>query len=83
MRSDAVCADAGGSESIFVKVSLIYDAGLAEFGTKHHAIAMHTSGHATWDVLAKVIKAVNPWEAILPIHTENAKGFWNWIYWTS
>lgn len=52
-----------------------YDTELADFCAKHHAIAMHTSGHAAPDVLAEVIKAVNPREAILPIHTENAMGF--------
>lgn len=52
-----------------------YDAGLADFCVRHQAIPMHTSGHAAPDVLAEVIKAVNPREAILPIHTENAKGF--------
>lgn len=36
---------------------------------------MHTSGHATADVLAAVIDAVDPQEAIIPIHTENARGF--------
>lgn len=39
-------------------------------------IPMHTSGHASAEALAKVIEAVEPQEAIIPIHTENAKGFY-------
>ena len=37
---------------------------------------LHTSGHADAAMIAKVIKAVNPIEAIYPIHTENADGFY-------
>ena len=37
---------------------------------------MHTSGHAPAEVIAEVINRVSPREAIIPIHTENAAGFW-------
>lgn len=37
---------------------------------------LHTSGHATADALAQVIKTIDPREAIVPIHTDNAKGFY-------
>lgn len=36
---------------------------------------LHTSGHATAKMIADVIKAVDPQEAIIPMHTENAEGF--------
>lgn len=36
---------------------------------------LHTSGHATADMIASVIKAVDPQEAIIPMHTENVAGF--------
>ena len=36
---------------------------------------LHTRGHATADQLAQLIRAVNPKEAIYPIHTERAEGF--------
>lgn len=36
---------------------------------------LHTSGHATVEQLAQLIRAVNPKEAIYPIHTERAEGF--------
>ena len=36
---------------------------------------MHTSGHADASMIESVIKAVDPQEAIIPMHTENAKGF--------
>ena len=36
---------------------------------------MHTSGHAAAQMIAEVIEAVNPQEAIIPMHTENAAGF--------
>lgn len=36
---------------------------------------MHTSGHATAKMIEDVIKAVDPQEAIIPMHTENTKGF--------
>ena len=36
---------------------------------------MHTSGHATPELIAEVINEVDPKERIYPMHTENAKGF--------
>jgi ribonuclease J len=36
---------------------------------------LHTSGHATVEMIEAVITAVDPKEAILPMHTENAKKF--------
>ncbi len=36
---------------------------------------LHTSGHATAKMIAEVIKAVDPQEEIIPMHTENVKGF--------
>lgn len=36
---------------------------------------LHTSGHAAADMLTEVIKTVAPTEEIIPMHTENAKGF--------
>lgn len=38
-------------------------------------VRLHTSGHATPETITEVIKTVNPREAIVPIHTENAEGF--------
>lgn len=35
---------------------------------------LHTSGHATAEQLAQLLRAVNPREAIYPIHTEYAEG---------
>lgn len=37
---------------------------------------LHTSGHADAAMIAEVIETVNPMEAIYPIHTENADGFY-------
>ncbi len=37
---------------------------------------LHTSGHADREMLARVIEAVDPIEAIYPMHTENAAGFY-------
>ena len=37
---------------------------------------LHTSGHADKEILAGVIEAVDPKEAIYPIHTEYAAGFY-------
>lgn len=37
---------------------------------------LHTSGHADPEIIAKMIEAVDPKEAIYPIHTENAAGFY-------
>ncbi len=36
---------------------------------------LHTSGHATPEMLANVINAIDPQDAIHPMHTENADGF--------
>ena len=36
---------------------------------------LHTSGHATPDMLARVINAIDPQDAIYPMHTEKAKDF--------
>ena len=36
---------------------------------------MHTSGHATAKMIEDVIKAVDPKEEIIPMHTENVEGF--------
>jgi ribonuclease J len=36
---------------------------------------LHTSGHATAKMIEDVIKAVNPQEEIIPIHTENPERF--------
>lgn len=36
---------------------------------------MHTSGHATAEMIASVIEAVNPQKRIYPMHTENIDGF--------
>lgn len=43
---------------------------------KSNSIKLHTSGHATPETLARVITTINPTEAIVPIHTENAGGFY-------
>ena len=50
-----------------------YNPQLAAFCHKYHAICKHTSGHATADLIADVITAVNPTGQIIPIHTENAQ----------
>ncbi|WP_029232591.1 MBL fold metallo-hydrolase [Butyrivibrio sp. VCB2006] len=36
---------------------------------------LHTSGHASVQMLTDVIKAVNPTRAVIPMHTEDAEGF--------
>ncbi len=36
---------------------------------------LHTSGHATAKMIAEVINAVDPQKEIIPMHTENIKGF--------
>lgn len=38
-------------------------------------VHLHTSGHATAKLIGQVIEAVDPQEAIIPIHTENRDGF--------
>lgn len=40
-------------------------------------VHLHTSGHADPETIAEVIEAVSPKEAIYPIHTENAAGFYS------
>ena len=40
-------------------------------------IKLHTSGHATADVLAKVCSLVNPTTGIIPIHSEKSVAFYN------
>lgn len=37
---------------------------------------LHTSGHADAKMIAKMIETVEPTEAIYPMHTENAAGFY-------
>ncbi len=54
-----------------------YNEKIAEFCKKYKAIPMHTSGHIYPKDLEKFINAVYPQEAIIPIHTENAKGLRN------
>ncbi len=36
---------------------------------------LHTSGHASVEMLTKVIKAVSPTRAVIPMHTEDVEGF--------
>lgn len=36
---------------------------------------LHTSGHATFTMIEEVIKAMDPQEEIVPIHTENPEAF--------
>ncbi|MDF2586411.1 MAG: hypothetical protein K0S41_252 [Anaerocolumna sp.] len=51
---------------------------LAEFlkpFTPDQLYKLHTSGHATTKCIEKVISAINPCKAIIPIHTENKAGF--------
>lgn len=36
---------------------------------------LHTSGHASVQMLTEVIKTVNPRRAVIPMHTEDAEGF--------
>lgn len=40
-----------------------------------NVVHLHTSGHASPDTVADVITAVNPSDAIVPVHTENPDGF--------
>lgn len=40
-------------------------------------LRLHTSGHATAQMLAEVIKKVNPQEEIIPMHTEHPEEFMN------
>jgi len=50
---------------------------LHEFCRRTQAISMHTSGHAYPEFIEQVIQAVNPTEAIIPIHTEAKNEFFN------
>ncbi len=50
---------------------------LYEFWQKTNPIYMHTSGHAYPSLIEKVIKAVNPTDAIIPIHSEAINEFYN------
>lgn len=43
---------------------------------KGNVVHLHTSGHASPETVAKVIEAIHPTEAIVPVHTENLKGFY-------
>lgn len=52
-----------------------YNEELARFYKKYNAFSKHTSGHAYPELIEQVITTVNPTQAIIPIHTENAKGF--------
>lgn len=52
-----------------------YNPELARFYKKYNAFSKHTSGHAYPELIEQVITTVNPTQAIIPIHTENAKGF--------
>lgn len=54
-----------------------YDKKLHDFVRKYHAVFMHTSGHASAEVIEEVINRVSPREAIIPIHTENRERFLN------
>ena len=38
-------------------------------------VKSHTSGHATSEMLVKIIEVVNPTKEILPMHTQDASGF--------
>jgi len=48
---------------------------LYDFYQKTGAEKMHTSGHAYREFIEQVITAVNPTDAIYPIHTESAEAF--------
>ena len=52
-----------------------YNKDLARFCEKYHAFQKHTSGHASPQMLADVIKAVAPTDEIYPIHTEHPEMF--------
>lgn len=52
-----------------------YNEKLAKFCNKYNYISKHTSGHATADIISKVITAVNPQQVIIPIHTEHPELF--------
>lgn len=48
---------------------------LAPYKKSGQLVELHTSGHATPKMIENVIEAVDPQEAIIPMHTENAEGF--------
>lgn len=57
-----------------------YNKGWDEFLKRQEAkglevLHLHTGGHAYPEFIAEVIEAVNPREAIIPVHTDNAEGF--------
>lgn len=52
-----------------------YNKEMHDFTEKYHAIPMHTGGHASASLLTQVINEINPGEAIIPIHTDNAEAF--------
>ncbi len=55
-----------------------YNGDLAEFlkpFAPNQLCKLHTSGHATRKFIEEVIAAINPWKAIIPIHTENKARF--------
>ena len=54
-----------------------YNKELHEFCKNMNAIYMHTGGHAHKDLIKNVIELVNPMDMIIPIHTEDADGFYN------
>ncbi|MCI1723029.1 MAG: hypothetical protein LKM41_09500 [Lachnospiraceae bacterium] len=54
-------------------IAVVRQAEKWEFDIEH----LHTSGHADPETIAEVITTINPKEAIVPIHTENPKGFMN------
>lgn len=54
----------------YIKPGKCYNEELAHFCEKYQAVFMHTSGHASKEVIQQVIKAVDPKEKIYLIHTE-------------
>lgn len=54
-----------------------FNKNLYDFSSKTNAVSMHTSGHAYPGFICEVIKAVNPSEVIIPIHTEAAEELFN------
>ena len=52
-----------------------YNEPLARFCEKYHAFIKHAGGHASRELITKVINEVYPTREIRPIHTENAAGF--------
>ena len=52
-----------------------YNAGLAQFCSRHDAKQIHVSGHAFPSLISEVIQSADPREMIIPIHTDNPLGF--------